>query len=164
MKKLTIKDLAPYLPYGLNLLFEDKHQRKMVGLVGRHAYYEFDDEIINSRFVDGNFSCKPILRPLSDLTKEIEHNGEKFIPCHKFNFVLENYKNGIEYSRTLYGEVINGKQVSSLCNIDQHTFDDNGSREIWHLDYHSHCLLFENHFDVFGLIEKDLAININTLK
>lgn len=25
-------------------------------------------------------SCRLILRPLSDLTKEIEHNGEKFVP------------------------------------------------------------------------------------
>jgi hypothetical protein len=32
------------------------------------------------------------------------------------------------------------------------------------LGYYEWCYLFENHFDVFGLIEKGLAIDINTLK
>ena len=32
------------------------------------------------------------------------------------------------------------------------------------LEYPEYCWLFENHFDVFGLIEKGLAIDINTLK
>lgn len=31
------------------------------------------------------------------------------------------------------------------------------------LSYYEWCFLFENHFDVFGLIEKGLAIDINTL-
>jgi hypothetical protein len=31
------------------------------------------------------------------------------------------------------------------------------------LGYYEWCFLFENHFDVFGLIEKGLAININTI-
>ena len=31
------------------------------------------------------------------------------------------------------------------------------------LGYYEWCYLFENHFDVFGLIEKGLAIDINTL-
>ena len=51
--------------------------------------------------------------------------------------------------------------VSSLNQwlyLDAETkLGDKFSYEFW-------CLLFENHFDIFGLIEKGLAIDINTLK
>lgn len=35
-------------------------------------------------------TSKPILHPLSDLTKEIQHNGEKFVPCIKIGWCKEN--------------------------------------------------------------------------
>jgi hypothetical protein len=33
-----------------------------------------------------------------------------------------------------------------------------------YLDHYEWCFLFENHFDVFGLIDAGLAIDINTLE
>lgn len=123
--KTELKHLAPYLPYGLK------------------SYVEYDghklikDINVNNVMciVDGEVLSKPILRPLSDLTKEIEVNMEKFYPYEKLH----------------------------LCYSDVTNFlnDDLWIGQWW--DYEKVTKLFEWHFDVFGLIEKGLAIDINTL-
>ncbi len=88
-------------------------------------------------------SFKLILRPLSDLTKEIEHNGEKFKPFEK---LLEGHiKDGKHYRDILYA-------------IQPAKF------YIMSMPYHAMQKLFEWHFDVFGLIPEGLAIDINTIK
>jgi hypothetical protein len=95
---------------------------------------EFHDKLIVSY---------PILYPLSDLTKEIQHNGFNIIPL---------------------SEIIEDER----CNDDiQHL-----SRMILNMDMKELCLnypfwviqkLVEWHFDIALLIEKRQAININTL-
>ena len=95
---------------------------------------EFHDNLI--------VSC-PILYPLSDLTKEIQHQGKKIVPLSEI----------IEDDR---------------CNGDvQHL-----SRMILNMDMKELCLnypfwvvqkLVEWHFDIALLIEKREAININML-
>lgn len=76
MNKLEI--YSAYLPYKLHVGFEtddDTHEVVSVGLDGlrlvsphyNYGYCDFD-------------TPKPILRNLSDLTKEIEHEGEVFVP------------------------------------------------------------------------------------
>ncbi|WP_262246969.1 hypothetical protein [Parapedobacter soli] len=64
MNKLTIEHLAPYLPYGLEMT---SHGRM----------YHLNGFIIESAIC---VQDKPILRPLSQLTQEIECNGQKFVP------------------------------------------------------------------------------------
>jgi hypothetical protein len=66
--QLTLEHLAPYLPYGLKIL-------NGWGDIKKLNYSYLDDE--NNGFIN---HVKPILRPLSDLTEEIEHNGVKFVP------------------------------------------------------------------------------------
>ena len=80
---------------------------------------------------------KPILRPLSDLTKEIEVDGEKFVPAIELNW--SNITTDI---------------LSKSINLT------NKFNNLFAFDYKK---LLEWHFDVFGLIEKGLAIDINTL-
>lgn len=86
---------------------------------------------------------KLILRPLSDLTREIEVNGEKFVPLTELlklsNFDVEkmNEREQLEF-------------LDSFTNTLFMTFDD-GQK------------LLEWHFDIHGLIKKDLAIDINNL-
>lgn len=59
--KLELKHLAPYLPYGLKLLYENsKGEHIKLPLVTAHFTNEWTP----------NFHSKPILRPLSDLNKE----------------------------------------------------------------------------------------------
>ena len=80
MEQLEIKHLAGYLPYGLKGYSLDYEIDSIIEMEG---LYNFED-IYNSKVGDIPISCyKPILRPLSDLTKEIEVNGEKFVPATK---------------------------------------------------------------------------------
>ena len=123
--KLEQKHLAPYLPYGLKIKVIDTN------------FYKYDvmtlcdksglSNIGLSDLLDEPQDFKPILHPLSDLTKEIEVNGEKFVPRDKF-----------------YGNPLDYKILDNNYNVVQK--------------------LLEWHFDVFGLIENGLAVDINTLK
>lgn len=129
--KLELKHLAPYLPYGLIYVYDGKKYKcsSTIGL----KFIGYDDNQDSWHYVD---DCKPILRPLSDLTKEIEVNGEKFVPIEKYNYLrfeeISNY-NG-------------GQNVLNFIQVREHN------------------LLLEMHFDVFGLIPQGLAIDINTLE
>lgn len=123
MNELELKHLSPYLPYKLRI-------RYVLGKGSTWTLTQFNIE----QFSDVD---KPILRPLSDLTKEIEHNGEKFVPID--NFI---YKTSVEY----FAE-----------------FPEQKHNLIHGLKYADVQLLLEWHFDIFGLIEKDLAIDINAL-
>lgn len=78
---------------------------------------------------------KPILRPLSDLAKPITNGVGLFVPFDE----IEIYNlAGVEY---LISQIKNGFLEIIIYNM-----------------------LLEWHFDVFGLIEKELAINVNDLK
>ena len=79
---------------------------------------------------------KPILRQLSDLTKPIEHNGEKFVPIEKIAY---SYGYEIRISRNKLLQPIMCEQFNVVLQ------------------------LVEWHFDIAGLIEKGEAIDVNTL-
>jgi hypothetical protein len=76
--------------------------------------------------------CKLILRGLYCLTKNIDHNGERFIPLTK----LEG----------LYGQTLNTDEANHLV------------QPITCEPYILIRQLLEWHFDIFGLIEKGLAV------
>lgn len=119
--KLELKHLAPYLPYNLELKTLNGSSRYTLNLK-ELAIFDINDSI--------QLQHKPILRPLSDLTKEIEHNGEKFVPNKELDWALAIVENMVEQGNiTGYGL----------------------SWDLWEL-------LFEWHFDVFGLIPEGLAI------
>lgn len=119
--KLELKHLAPYLPYGLKYIYKG---------------IEWDLTHLETSTKDREY--KPILRPLSDLTKEIEVNGEKFVP---FDYISDYNPN----TKEIYPCVIMDDGI-----IEMHYWKDFEK-------------LFEWHFDVFGLIDAGLAIDINTL-
>jgi hypothetical protein len=73
---------------------------------------------------------KPILRPLSQLTQEIEHNGEKFVPAGKM--ITHGFHNSFWYE------------------LDKFDY-----RYLYAMDLEK---LLEWHFDIYGLIENNLAI------
>ena len=143
--ELELKHLAPYLPYGL--------KAKMVDYKIDYVNAEYDRITGIYLLPHGGWHCKtnggsspsiehikPILRPLSDLTKEIEHNGEKFVPHHRTSI-------GMQFSQT------HDRGMGILKNrIDTNT-----------LTYADTMLLFEWHFDVFGLIDAGLAVDINEI-
>ena len=87
---------------------------------------------------------QPLLRPLSDLTKEIEHKGEKFVPIVE---LLEN--SSFDTSKMSEEEIMSFVYVCS--NIDLITLNNLPLYLQWH-------------FDLFGGIESGEAIDVNTLE
>jgi hypothetical protein len=118
--KLKLEDLAPYLPYGLMCELTDKSKIKVAKLCGAYTdnSYAFFDTVESEH---GYSKIKPILRPLSDLTKVLQWDDGQYMMTDFDDFDL---------AETSYNTV---------------------------QDY------LAKHFDVFGLIPKGLAIDINTL-
>jgi hypothetical protein len=78
------------------------------------------------------------------LTKEIEVNGKKFIPIEELLHEINSLVVG--------GEKYSKKEMLGMCNNSYYS-------ESWITDR-----LTEWHFDIFGLIDDGLAVDINTVK
>ena len=148
--KLELKHLAPYLPYELKIQINSHDDGgnlpwQFIGILTGYQkrnemYTIIDDSKEEWNFHDIHFndkSIQPILRPLSDLTKEIEHNGRKFVP-YETNILVEF----MTVDDTMDCLCENSHDIST--NID--------------IPYYIIIMLIEWHFDVFGLIEQNLAI------
>ncbi len=147
--KLEIKHLAAYLPYRLSMIFEKSGRL----ITMQSCFYNGNIHITDAN--EGNcydlsiWNFKPILRPLSDLTKEIEHNGERFLPIDElWEQTLEEI-NSNTYDDYFFNQDL---KTTWICK-----------ENILQLEYVVVDKLFEWHFDVFGLIDAGLAIDINTL-
>ena len=135
MKTLKIEHVAPYLPYDLRAIITyrpekgtlliEKLSKRRVWLSNGGSVHLWQEQYIDK--------IKPVLRPLSLLSKEIEHNGETFVPCEQFSYDIE--------CMLREGDIDTGCQPYSVTQK-----------------------LIEWHFDVFGLIEQNLSIDINTLE
>lgn len=121
--KLELKHLAPYLPYGLKVK-DKRHEKRLI--------YDLDALRSNSDY-PVRMTCEsekpygamlsetlPILRPLSDLYKQIEWEDGTYAMTDSIFDVADD------------------------CYATTQSY-------------------IERHFDVFGLIEKGLAIDINTV-
>ena len=133
--KLELKHLSPYLPYELKAVIRLREDSSL----------PIDDECVVTvscfevAYLDSEYEeFKPILRPLSDLTTSHNIFEDKAI-C----FIDESDNGGSFTIDDIY------------FKYKESSFSD------WRNAY---LLLLKNHFDVFGLIEKELAIDINTLK
>ena len=131
MKTLELKDICGYLPYGLM----QKHYNDVCSFtiatqscMGKDMFHEMP-----IRF------GKPILRPMSDLTEEITHRGEKFVPLDVFN----DRGHFIEFDTAGLLYTVGGCMDSDWLMV----FDK----------FH------EWMFDYRGLISAGLAIDVNTL-
>lgn len=134
IEKLELRHLAGYLPYKVECdkglivgcILEDA-----IWIEGRPRSIEFIGDI------------SPFLRPLSDLTKEIEHNGERFVP--KDSLHIEDF----DYF---------DENAHSICLIEGFGFD------LELLPFGLVQKLYEWNFDIHGLIKAGLAVDINTVK
>ena len=130
MKQL--KDVIHYyLPHDLTVLYMSKYKVSITGM--NRSHYDLGLEI---KFSNKNIrrciiisESKPILRPLSDLMEEIEHNGAKFFPSDYLSIHISDLRVMLDND-------------ALILNIH------------W-LDVEK---LFEWHFDIFGLIESNQAI------
>lgn len=106
--------------------------------------FDLDDVFLHETMI--------ILRPLSDLTKEIEHNGEKFVPLNKIQ--------DIRGRKWVYFE-----EEDEYCELFY--FTDHNSNTYYNVrefPFEVLSLLFEWHFDVFNLHSKNLCIYFDELK
>lgn len=135
--ELQLKHILPYFEHDLRGVIK----QKIVTVSSLHKN-SLETKPSVHRFTYCSFHhFTPILRPLSDLTKKIEVNGEKFVPSERH--YLEVDKNGFCYERYYADQC-----ESPFVDIPVQVYNE------W---------LYEYHFDVFDLISKGIAIDINTL-
>lgn len=151
MEKLELKHIVGYLPYGLKMIHNYKKARHNGEKKLRLWVMELS--FMNAQIIVRDEDRKLILRPLSDLTKEIEVNGEKFVPIEWFE-IGDDSNDSEEYD---HGNI---KLIKTLERISKF----NISNDILYLPHGVVQKLYEWHFDIQGLIEKGFAIDINTLK
>jgi len=158
METLELKHIAPYLPYGLkvDLSYYDDEEPQIVNGIPDYSNINIDGgkastygaRIIQEYSID---KIKPILRPLSDLTEEINIKNDVFIPVEYFE--IGDDDSGTEYDNG------NIKTIEKLIDISKY----NCFHDIHYLPFSLVQQLLEWHFDIYGLIDKKLAIDINTL-
>ncbi|CAL67435.1 hypothetical protein [Christiangramia forsetii] len=170
MEKLELKHLAPYLPYGLKIkgltkIYPDPIITGILGSCDR-VYWNYHGASGVWKLED----TKLILRPLSDLTKDIKHNNNKFLPIVELSKIEFDDEVDIDFSSDFHENdyLLELEYVPTWFALRFHKKDKNFSR--WDdgegISACKHELLFklfEWHFDVFGLIEKGLAIDKNKL-
>ena len=139
--------LAMSLPYGLHCIVSGDATFKILSLhfeninlvrIHKTGYRDFPMTIPH---------IKPILRPLSDLTKPIEHNGETFVPIER---IKELFIEGTE------------DVLSQSIEAIEYFIENNFFSRIEYLPFILIQKLIEWHFAV-GLDENDY-IDVNTLE
>ena len=154
--KLTIEHLAAYLPYEVKInLNRPLFERTDINLMGLTiAFNSSTNEhfIIKSEVTYGLEHIQPLLRPLSDLTKEIEHNGERFVPIEWFE-IGDDSNYSVEYDNG------NIKLIRALESLSKNGF----ANEVEYFPYGVITKLLSWHFDIYSLIPQGLAIPIKPI-
>ena len=169
--KLELKHLASYLHYGLNIK-DVKHGSVFEALhfiTTPHQDFSLFkgnlDQLINDKYL------KPVLFPLSSLTKEITVNGETFVPIKK---LFELHHCGMRIKERLQCFSFNKNKIKYddfNCAITDGIYmfgysNYGGFQAIDTDEYKNYTVinqlellmkLFEWKFDVFELIEAGLA-------
>lgn len=198
MERLTIKELAPYLPYGLKLYIWNGGYEKPIEyptLIGLHgdsiiqSGYRFrsihcGDEIFSRPEMSNSLSIiKPLLRPLSYLTEEIEHNGEKFVPMEEIAKIecpnitgaadkihsITTFKRGLYFNSSQMGVTYRYEGVTvEITHFKDDIFHKrvvNGN-DSWVFSYfHNYPAIIQKlhewHFDTANLLGRNLALPID---
>jgi hypothetical protein len=176
--KLELKYMATYLPYGLNGIllsdlwedgfdFCDPEQLKK-GTIWKLCGYtdpdlnvplgegEYDGYLWRNGYTYACFykEIKPVLRPLSDLTNPIEIDKRTFIPR------LELAEKLLSREPESFDNIGSCLQWIDMAII-QEVQKEKGYDNIPHWIFQD---LIKWHFDLFLLINNNLAININEIK
>lgn len=172
-QQLTIEHIYPFFLFDLKMKSNDENynysgvkvEPNIVELdsISKRGYVAFDG--IPGFYPVEHF--KPILHPFSDITKPITvegyNEGKEFVPIIALAQLNGAYEDEHDVKR-LYTKVTNSYELfyNTASHIDdcvlsiQDGFIDT-------LNYEIVLQLYEWHFDIHGLIEYGLAIDINTL-
>jgi hypothetical protein len=139
METLTIEHLAAYLPYGL-MGISNNDTIFRLGLSYNMRGQGIEDRDI-ATFI--NSRIKPILYPLSSLTETIWFEGKEICP--------------IEWLEETYYTLSIHKECERLL-------EDDGYKWINHMSHLLVIHLLRWRVDIFDLIPKGLAVDVNTLE
>ena len=170
MEELELKHLAPYLPYGVevvevirNEIISDPFVIDMINFDGGNVGGE--DAVLDSFESERAFSLyqiKPILRPLSSITIEEAYELGVIITSEADMEDMEVGVGGInifgEYYTTISYQDKVDKEFSFVVQ-----FSSIGIAGLNPITYEVYTWLFKNHFDVFGLIDEGFAIDKDKL-
>ena len=156
------------LESGLKVQFEYNGKNVIDEITG---FRDIKSGILDSKeYSHQLFEVKPILHPLSDLTKEIEHGGEKFVPIVELAKIawVDGYVD-FKYQSLKEGTVfIAFPDKNNVFGYDSNTQSFFGAIDGKPCSVVNQLTLFETmvkyHFDISDLISKNQAIDINTLE
>lgn len=161
MKTLELKDICGYLPYGLRIMRPPTNVPAVAELLDIRK----DFTILGAGHIG---TYRPVLRPMSDLTKEIRqncyNNSKPFIPIVELACMLEAQG----YWRVYGAGAADFGEDGESC-IAQLVFD--GDHFVYTVDdeydtFNSVAIYDKLNawmFDYRGLISAGLAIDVNTL-
>lgn len=170
---LELKDIAAYLPYGLKGKLDNRNSEDPRPLYPLNFVIARRCDKSGYSYELGDEGLVPVLRPMSDLTKEIAHRGEKITPL----LVLANLsypsdkwmiRGGIATTAELFdGEEFyyeDGDFVLSDRHYDGSSFAGMTSSPA---ELRNQVAIFDKLaewlFDYRGLIPAGLAVDVNTL-
>lgn len=171
-EKLTIEHLAPYLPYGLKVQLQYGDSEPMT-INGLSDIEEYDDIKIKVGYMDGEhiWMFKPYLRPLSQLTEEITHNGETFVPIVAL-FNLRYAPNAYEiqclntdghiHDMKVWWDKAKTSQSLFYYNANDMCFGllERSTHQRLPFQHQMFQKLYEWHFDIHVLISSQLALEL----
>jgi hypothetical protein len=132
MENLTEKELAAYLPYGLKYQsehIEGSRVYEVIGINNKYNYIYCTNDCGWS-YIKG---IKPILHPLSSLTRPITINGETFVPIIKWEWF------GADFNTNYFNHTNFKPRYEPYYKSEQ---------------------MLSAYFDIFNLIERGLAIPV----
>lgn len=148
--KLELKHIACYLPFDLQYKGEYGGVSTMRKLEYCRPYNKETDSFTDEIGVDGYFIqyIKPLLYPISCLTEEIEHNGERFVPIERVKDDMGNKWADVceDWVSFLLDDIANADNIIQKCPHD-----------MW-----EHFVSY--HIDVFALIPAGLAVDKREVK
>lgn len=152
MKSKKFENISAYLPYKLKWHFEgEDHFAEVVGLdltnEGLHLISAFGD-FGRSSIETG----KPLLFPLSSLTKTIKVDGETFVP-------IEHFEIGDDPPEVIEVDFGNCGLIHDLTVISQHGLH----HDIKYLPYDIVQQLIKWKIDIFSMIHDGDAIDASNL-
>lgn len=136
METLKLKHVACYLPYGLKIQTQDKNGILIKTVDGIYEQYKDGSFMLYWQENYGTIQASGNIKLILRPLSDLKNNFESI---DLYTDLCSTY-NGV-----VINDIIDNKRDTSF------------------ISYYYIERLLQNHFDIFGLIEKNLAIDINTL-
>ncbi len=155
-EELELKHLSPYLPYK-PLVYGGSTFYELMGIIGQYDMGEIFVKVrIDEKYISevSMLEHSLVLRPLSDIIETIYIDNEGLVPINELSLKLYDKEPESFNSRDSCLLWVNNM-------IYEKVIKPKGYDDIPHWAFQD---LIKWHFDVFGLIKKGLAIDMNKMK